>query len=467
MRPPRDLRRYVEPPLGEAEMRRALARGRQRLARRRFRPLVAAVTTLAIAGTAAAFVVPRLRAPSGTDTSAAARKPPMAERAASSLPAFTISPRPLAMVPARPASAVTDAIGLHVRLRYEMYADFPRVVERLKDLGVRHVYDVSGSHLDRLAQLGALGIRIHVLVEENGDPEALARALGGTLASLQADWRFGKEWRQGLLDEAWAARARRFAETLHRRVRAVSPLESVPLIGPSVRYPYESELVGDLSAFADAGAINYWPSPAPPEVERLALELDGQRRVFPGKDLLITQTGYSTAPLAIVKVSEAVQARYLLRTHLEALRRGVSRTFANHLFDFTRDPSAADFGIGLVRQDGTAKPAFGALKALLAAFRDSGPAPQARALGFALDSDEPDLRQMLFAKRDGSFLIAAWLARASEEAAARRPARLRLGTPPRAVRVFSPHGGSVLATQGTSELRIDVSDEITLIHVHP
>jgi hypothetical protein len=471
-REPRDLRAYLEPPLSDQDVERHLEGGRRRLARHRRRRLALGLATLAVTGTAAAALLPRLHSRSEglsrPRTQAGERRAVAARRALP--PALSPSAEAPVPLPARAADAFADSVGLHVRMWYQAYDGRHHALtrERLVDVGVRHVFDVSRTRLDRLRGLGALGIRVHVLLRADGDAEVVARGLGASLGSLHTDWRFGEQWREGLLDEAWAKEARAFAESTHRKVRQSPLLAGVPLVGPSVRAPYETALVGDLAAFADLGALNYWPAPGPPDTGRLAVEMAAQRQVFPGKDLIVTQSGYTTAPLALAHVSEPVQARYLLRLHLEAFGAGVVRTFANQLIDFSRDPASPDGGIGLLRWDGSPKPAFAALKALLAALSDRGPAFAPGSLAFSVDSAEGDLRQVLLQKRNGTFVIALWLARPSDEQPVRRAATLRLPAPARRLRTLDPHGiRTPVEVFGTSALAIEVSDAVLLVEVEP
>lgn len=471
-----DLRPYLDPPLSDAEIRRHLQGGRDRLAQFRRRRLMACVVAAGVAGTAAAALLPGRRTPPGSEKpyQRFADGPPPRSALPPRQVTPMIAPAPVPSFPllqAHVAETLADSIGVHIRLWYEAYAstNWPLTKRRLRELGVRHVYDVSQTRLARLRELGASGLSLHVLIRDDGEPEELARVLGPALASVQTDWRFGDEWKQGLLDERWAASARQFAKANHTRVRASPLLTRVPLVGPSVRAPYETALVGDLSAFADVGALNFWPGPGPPDLGLLAQELAAQKQIFPGQPLIITQTGYHTAPLSISHVSEAVQARYLLRLHLEAYGQGVVRTFANQLIDFDPNPAAPDAGIGLLRRDGTPKPAYFALKALLAATADPGSSFAPGALRLVIESAEPDLRRALFQRRDGSFVLAVWLARASGDEPVRRPALLRLQSPMRTLRALDPGnpGSQPLAAEHASVLPFAVSDAVTLIELRP
>jgi hypothetical protein len=484
-REPRDLRPYLEPPFDPADARRHLAGGRRRLARHRRRRVLAGALSVGLAGTAAAALWPRLW-PSSHEAAERAQERQERPGGAGSAPqrrpaaAPALDPPELTAGPtfvrlrAHPADALADSIGVHIRLWYAAYdgRHWPIVRRRLGELGVRHLYDVSQTKLDRLHALGTDGFKLHILIRDDGDPDPIAQRLGDALASVQTDWRFGKQWKEGLLDEAWAQRARRFAEDNFTRARRSPRLAHVPIVGPSVRAPYETALVGDLAAYADVGALNYWPDPGPPEGAVLARELAAQRRVFPDRPLAITQSGYNTAPLNLSHVSEAVQARYLLRLHLEAFDQGVVRTFANQLIDFSNDPASADAGLGLLRRDTTPKPSFFALRTLVRTFADPGAAPvDPGTLAVAVETAEPDLRRLLFQRRDGTFVLAVWLARPSQEEPVRRPAVLRLQRPAGRLRALDPQAGETPAVLAAAEqadsLAFDLSDAVTLIELRP
>lgn len=86
---------------------------------------------------------------------------------------------------------------------------------------------------------------------------------------------------------------------------------------------------------------------------------------FAPRPMVATETGY---PTFAAGVSEAVQAKYIPRLFAEYFRLGVQRTWLYELVDIGPDPSGTEMDrhFGLLRHDLTPKPAFVALRALLA-----------------------------------------------------------------------------------------------------
>src|SRR5205085_9803106 len=127
-------------------------------------------------------------------------------------------------------------------------------------------------------------------------------------------------------------------------------------------------------------------------------------RYAAGRPVATTETGYSDDAAFSDSVPAAVAGRYLPRLILEQFRKGIERTYVYELLDFPTPGIASLSGYGLVRANGKSKPAFKALSNLLRVFSDPGPPPVATSLAYSLSGGDARLRQMLFQKRDGSFL---------------------------------------------------------------
>jgi hypothetical protein len=127
----------------------------------------------------------------------------------------------------------------------------------------------------------------------------------------------------------------------------------------------------------------------------------------PGEPIWATETGFWSKPGTYYGgfgVSEAIQAVYIPRALLEFWNAGVARTFIYELAD---DQSDAFFG--LIRSDGTLKPAFGAVSNLLSLLKDPGPDFTPDELAYGLSGGNSSIHQSLFQKRDGSFYLALWV----------------------------------------------------------
>jgi hypothetical protein len=83
-----------------------------------------------------------------------------------------------------------------------------------------------------------------------------------------------------------------------------------------------------------------------------------------------TETGYSTFDGG---TSERSQARYLPRLFAEYFRKGIRRTHSYEFADEFEKPGEREANFGLIRHDFTRKPAFTAMKNLIALLAEKAP----------------------------------------------------------------------------------------------
>jgi hypothetical protein len=131
------------------------------------------------------------------------------------------------------------------------------------------------------------------------------------------------------------------------------------------------------------------------------------------KPVLSTETGYTTAlhtKAGHRPATEAVSAVYYPRLLLEGMLRGMNHTFAFQLLEPTRDASNTDYidHLGIVRPDYTPKPAFYAMRNLMTLTSDPGAAFTPGRLSYSVSNAPSDLKQLVFQKRDGSFMVFLW-----------------------------------------------------------
>jgi hypothetical protein len=113
-------------------------------------------------------------------------------------------------------------------------------------------------------------------------------------------------------------------------------------------------------------------------------------------------------------VSERVAGIYVPRLlldyfgQLSSSGQTVKRTFLYELIDQGTSLTNIQHRFGLLRNDLSEKPAYKALKNLLALLADPGPAFAPGLLDYSLESATSDVRRLLLQKRDGSFWLALW-----------------------------------------------------------
>jgi hypothetical protein len=349
---------------------------------------------------------------------------------------------------AQPSDRFVDSIGVNVHMSYEDtgYRDVAAVRAALRDLGVRHVRDgnalgVAGQY-EALRELARDGLRVDLIL---GDPvgssgsgtldqqiASLKNDLRGAVASVEGpnefDGRGGPDWPRLLRD---------YQERLYRMVKDDPALGGLPVVGPSLIAISEWPRVGKLSDAVDYGNIHPYAGGEPPRPGQVEDQLKLVARATGSDPVYATEAGYhnaiSAGPEAQPVVSERAAAVYVPRLFLEHFRGGIERTYLYELLDERPDPAGRDAEqhFGLIRSDSSRKPAFAALRNLIAILRDPGPEFEASSLDFSLKAGD-SVNQVLLQKRDGTFYLVLWR---PDTSAWSKAARTNLDPPPALARV--------------------------------
>ncbi len=381
------------------------------------------------------------------------------------------------------AEAFADSMGVVIHLNYvdTAYGRRAEVVARLRELGVGHVREAMptppvGAQADGLRALRALGVRATLGTGDPNVPPARAVADALTVMRGSVDAFEGPNELDNSGDPAWPVRLQAYMPALRAAVRTQAP--GVPLIGPSFIRPGNRARVGDLP-----GLVNGHPYPGgkPPEpVLGAAVRELGARRGG-ARGVVFTETGYHNA-LADLRtqppVTEAVAAVYLPRLYATAFGAGVRRTFVYELADEVPEPGLRDAQqhFGLLRADLTPKPAFTAIRTLLAALRFSPGRPARRGrLGWVLQVEggsDRDVQRLVLVRGDGSHVLVLWRAVSVWDRDRRLPltpaplgVRLHFDRPARDVAVWRPSTSPapVQRLAATQELPLQLGGDLVVV----
>ena len=315
----------------------------------------------------------------------------------------------------RSAAAFLDSIGVVTHLPYvdTAYGRRPDVLARLRELGVHHIRDAAptptGALADGLREARAQGIYGTL---GSGDPTADPAQWVSDSLDVMGDHVAGFEAPNELDnndDPYWPAKLRAYMPRLAAAVRDRAPGTDVigpSFVDPSSRTQVPRDLPGMFNAHPYSGGL--MPEPT------LDQAIDEWHAWTRQGKAVFTETGFHNALNATLgqpPASEEAAAVYIPRVLLTAFGAGVRRTFIYELVDVRPEPALSDAvqHWGLLRNDFSPKPAFSAVKTLIAAVRSSpGPAAEGH-LSWSLetDGDEP-VERVVLARRDGSRLIALW-----------------------------------------------------------
>jgi hypothetical protein len=428
------------------------------------------------------------------------------------------------------ASAFTDSVGVVTHFSYTdtpYYTNFPEILNGLKTLGVRHIRDgyynwpadspIIGFH----KQLLASGIKtsyvvpydpttspadIKDLAAETGDMEALE---GPNECDI---YPCGGTGNTGVINAA------SFMPVVNQAGNELG----IPVIGPSFTQQGSYPVAGNLSSVMTYNNLHVYfggrnpgstgwgdPDPQGNAYGSFNWWLDQAQIDGPGKESYITETGYITTPTTTTPYTlpESVAASYMPRSLLLAFNHGVKKTFMYELLDEVSSP-----GYGLLRSDLSPKPAFNAVKNLLATLADTSatpgaataPAPgtataQVRAsvpkhialprlgsgtastpgsLEYAITGADSTLNHVLLQKQDGSFWLVLWLEQPSWDPVNVAPIQvapqnisLQLGGAYKTVTnyQFDSNGNVTPVNQpmNGNVANLTVSDQISIIQIVP
>ncbi len=312
------------------------------------------------------------------------------------------------------AAAFVDSIGVVTHLPYvdTAYGRRADVVARLRELGVRHIRDaapaLTGPAADGLREVSAAGIDGTLGADISVDParwvsDSLA-VMGDRVAAFEAPNEV-----DNADDPEWPAKLSDYMSRLAAAVRdkaAGRPVIGPSLVDPASRTRLPRGLPGLFNAHPYSGGL--LPEPT------LDLAIDEWHATAQHRKAVFTETGYHNALGATVgqpPASEEAAAVYIPRLLLTAFGAKVSRTFIYELVDVRPDPTLGDpvQHWGLLRNDFSPKPAFTALKTLIAIVRGSpGPGLDGR-LDWSLKTDGDDqVERLVLVRKDGSRVIALW-----------------------------------------------------------
>ena len=425
---------------------------------------------------------------------------------------------------ARPADELVDSICVVTHLPYAdtpYGAHYPAVRSKLTALGIRHIRDggTSPEVLGRMRQLADLGIKTTFVLDPNmgTKPDAAywatppnfpidgfvenkvctdtvdAVEMHNELDLFHGNTRSYPGDRIALSDDPrssryWGDYIRVATPDTRMALKSNPTTARIPLFGPSFTSEEAYAIVGDLSSSVDAANVHWYPGGRHPETDGWGDDGYGGRewtiehlgrKQSPSDPVVATEGGYSTATGAgPTNIPEDVHGKYVPRLFLHAFDGGFRRFCSYELVDEWPDPAKAnpEANFGLLRNDLSEKPAYGALKNLVELLEDSGPAFTPRPLGYALSGEVGSLRHLLLQKRDGRFYLVLWLGKPSWDPVNGRamevPAKrvtLTLERPAGGAAAYlpgdsAPHGRW---SGGVDRLKLEVPDHPLVVEIEP
>jgi hypothetical protein len=326
---------------------------------------------------------------------------------------------------AQSAFDFVNSMGVNTHLNYfdRTYGDFALVEKELCSIGIRHVRD--GVHLQntdydktlysRWKALGKCRIRFDAVLDPRSNLGAITTGLlahvddlaGYTIESFEGANEMDVS---GIPD--WAVTTRNFQKTLHEAALSLPDIGHISILAPSLAFASHGNEFGGAMVEADKGNLHPYPAGKMPSAI-FPEQTDLAREIFGGRQVVFTESGYHNAlndRRDQLPVSESAAAKYISRLFLEDFAQGIPRTYLYEFLDEAVDPGLSDNQLhwGLVRANGTEKPAFITTKRLIAEVSDSAEPARFLHLAWSIAPIPVSTHHLLLQKSDGEFDLIIW-----------------------------------------------------------
>jgi hypothetical protein len=327
---------------------------------------------------------------------------------------------------AQMAQSFVDSIGIvtHIPSFDSPYGQYAEIVKpRLMELGVHHIRDglplmmafsEKAIRFDNIAVLRILDLSkygVKTTLFWSGQPISVVKAFAKYMAkALDAvegpnepdlpQSNFSYKEQKGIEG------AKVFQKDLYEAMKGEEGLRVFPVLSFSLgSINIEGQGVGNIEEWCDYCNIHVYPPAGEPPGSSIEASIRRIRAVAPNKPIICTEAGYTT--VGENGISENAHARYILRLLLEGWRTGIQRTFIYELVDgFPKELPRS--GFGLIRFDGTPRPAFYALKNMIDILKDPGQDFQTGTLDISMEGGAETVHHILLQKRDGTFYLVLW-----------------------------------------------------------
>ena len=323
---------------------------------------------------------------------------------------------------ARSADNFVDTIGVATHLRYldTVYKNYDDIIKpRLQELGIRHIRDgfplADEASLNKVLDLGESGIRSTLVMDPRildtaEEAVDIAKFTAPALEAVEGP----NEW------DVWSELSykgvyfpeglRQFQTELYQSLKQDPNTADVAVLSPSIALWWNAPEVGQIAC--DFGTMHSYSGGEMPSGGKLDEGwIPSANLLCPNQPIVATEAGWHNAVddegAAQPGVSEAASSKYVPRLYLEYFNRDVKRAFIYELINsWSGDNQESNFG--LLRNDGSRKPEFNALRNLIELLADPGAPFTPDTLNYSLEGNLDAVHHTLLQKRDGKFYLILW-----------------------------------------------------------
>ncbi|MBX2864247.1 MAG: hypothetical protein KTR27_11915 [Leptolyngbyaceae cyanobacterium MAG.088] len=321
---------------------------------------------------------------------------------------------------ARSASSFIDAVGVvvHLNRAESAYSEYDSVIRpRLQELGVSHIRD--GVTLDdvetqqKFADLATLDIKSTLVMDPRDQDTAsvavdIVKAIPTSVEAVEGpnEWDVWEDLTYK--GHPFPEGVRTFQSELYDAIKADPVTTNLNVLSPTVALWANASQLGAVDC--DYGAMHSYPGGEPPTAGLDWNWIPATKQICPDKPLIATESGWHNALSAESGqpgISESAGGKYVPRLWLEYFNRGIQRVYLNELIN-KWDNNDKEGNFGLLRQDGSPKPAFTVVKNLITLLQDVEAQFSPDILNYAMTGETTNVHHTLLQKQNGRFYLILW-----------------------------------------------------------
>ncbi|HEY1464859.1 MAG TPA: hypothetical protein VGF44_15695 [Terriglobales bacterium] len=319
----------------------------------------------------------------------------------------------------------TNSAGVNTHLHYgPLYTDnFALILQRLRELGVQHVRNGLQSTIrpefsDHVKAVNQAGIKVLWILNTDQSSD-LAFSYTNLFPNGSDGFEAPNEF-DASQQSNWATLMKQYMTRIYPELKHDSRTSRLLIVGPSLTRSDSYNLLGVQTSYMDVANLHNYPGGRNPgtvgwgapdnagaRYGSIAWNLDLGKNVWGTKPVWTTEYGYSNSAAAKDHVPEDIAAIYMPRALLEQYLHGIRRTYLFELL--SAHPDDNDGVYGLLRADGSPKPAFTAISNFLHLLHDDSPNPSLLSMQFVLEGELTDVHHLLLQKSDASYYLLLWL----------------------------------------------------------
>lgn len=321
-----------------------------------------------------------------------------------------------APVNAKSADSFVDSIGVNTHFTYggTPYERFDEMKAKLQDVGIRHIRDGGYNDPDffnKLKDLGSVGIKSDIIFSGNSMGEVLdvVKSLSGAIESVEgpneSDLEFfnfsynGQKFPEG---------TRAYQQDLYNTIKNDSVTKNLKVILPSMGWGQDADQMGLMDDWGDYCTMHNYPNLGQaPTIDLDSYFIPHTNNMCNRLPKWSTETGYNNEKTNDLGISEEAGGKYIPRLLLESFNRDIKRTY---LYEFANewDGEGDQGNFGLIHFNGSAKPAYTAIKNMTSLLKEPGANFNPGSLDYSLSVGDDQVHSTLLQKSNGEFYLILW-----------------------------------------------------------